>query len=78
MNTALLEKGIKKALILLGLLVVSPIISQLGFRALKRFTTAPEIYIAYGLLILGGILVLFTIYFAIKTIQTFLNALFNS
>jgi len=78
MNTTLLEKGIRKALILFGLLIITPIISQLGFRALKRFTEAPKIYIAYGLLTLGAVLVVFTIYFAMKTIQTFLNALFNS
>ena len=76
-NTHLVEKGIYRLMILLGLLISSPIVLNIGFKALKRYTESPEIYIGYGLLALGILMILFTVYFAFKTFKTFLDALFN-
>lgn len=72
------EKGLKQLLILLGLLIFSPIVLSLGFKAQRIFTESPKIYISYVLLALGGILILYTVYFGFKTIKTFLDTLFNT
>ncbi len=74
---ALLEKGIKRISILLGLLIISPITLNIGFKALNRFTESPKIYIGYGIVFIGISLLFFTVYFAFKTFKTFLDALFN-
>ncbi len=71
------EKPIKKALLLLGLLIVSPLTLHLGFRAQKVYTESPNNIISYILLGLGGLLIILTIYFGFKTIQSFLNVLFD-
>ncbi|MDC1162503.1 DUF6095 family protein [Tenacibaculum sp.] len=71
------EKGLKQLLILLGLLIFSPIVLSIAFKALKIFTSSPKIYLAYAILTLGVCLILFTIYFGFKTFKTFLDALFN-
>ncbi len=77
MSKPTFEKGINQLLILLGLLIFSPIILSLGFKAQRVFTESPKIYIGYALLILGICLLLFTVYFGFKTIKTILDALFN-
>ncbi|MBE7652887.1 DUF6095 family protein [Tenacibaculum finnmarkense] len=69
---------VKKFLILLGLLIVSPIVLSLAFKAQRIFTQSPKIYIAYALLVIGIFLLLFTVYYGFRTIKTFLDALFNS
>ncbi|MCH3883276.1 MULTISPECIES: DUF6095 family protein [Tenacibaculum] len=74
---ATFEKGIKQLLILLGLLVFSPIVLSLGFKSLRIYTESPQIYISYFLLAIGGLLILFTVYFGFKTIKTFLDTLFE-
>ncbi|CAM1333036.1 DUF6095 family protein [Tenacibaculum aestuariivivum] len=68
---------VKKFLILLGLLITSPIILNLAFKALRIFTETPKKYVAYFLLILGIFLILFTVFYAFKTIKYFLDALFK-
>ncbi|APG64889.1 hypothetical protein LPB136_05740 [Tenacibaculum todarodis] len=74
---ATFERGIKQLLILLGLLVFSPIVLSLGFKSLRIYTESPQIYISYLLLTIGGLLILFTVYFGFKTIKTFLDTLFE-
>ncbi|CAL2079227.1 hypothetical protein J2Q11_06520 [Tenacibaculum finnmarkense genomovar finnmarkense] len=69
---------VKKFLTLLGLLIVSPIMLSLAFKAQRIFTQTPKIYIAYILLLIGCFLILFTVYYGFKTIKTFLDVLFNS
>ncbi|WBX72830.1 DUF6095 family protein [Tenacibaculum pacificus] len=69
---------VKKFLILLGLLIVSPITLSLGFKAQKIFTESPKIYIAYISLALGVFLIFFTVYHGFKTIKSFLDTLFNT
>ncbi|WGH75851.1 DUF6095 family protein [Tenacibaculum tangerinum] len=72
------ETGVKKLVILLGLLIASPIILSLAFKAIRIFKEAPKIYIAYGLLVIGIILLLFTVYFGFKTFKTLLDFLFKN
>ena len=68
---------VKRFLILLGLLIFSPIVLSFGFKALRIFTESPKNSIAYILLIIGGFLILFTVYYGFKTIKAFLDNLFQ-
>ncbi len=76
-NYKTLEKGIKQLLITFSLLIFSPILLNISFKALKKYTESPEIFIAYGLLALSILSVLFTVFLLFKTFKTFLDALFN-
>ncbi|WP_442266860.1 DUF6095 family protein [Tenacibaculum sp. ZS6-P6] len=71
------EKPIKKFLILLSLLVISPVILSLAFRAQRAFKEMPKIIIAYVLLFLGILLILYTVYFGFKTFKSLLDTLFE-
>ncbi|CAM1346740.1 hypothetical protein BA195_09550 [Tenacibaculum soleae] len=71
------DKIVKKFLILLGLLITSPIIVSIGFKALKIYTENPKNYIAYAILGIGIFLLLYTVYFGFKTIKAFLDNLFQ-
>lgn len=71
------DRVVKRFVILLGLLILSPIVLSFGFKALRVFTESPKNFIAYFLLGLGIFLILFTVYFGFKTIKTFLDNLFQ-
>lgn len=71
------EKPVKKFLILLSLLVVSPVILSLAFRAQRAFKEMPKVIIGYVLLILGIFLILYTVYFGFKTFKSLLDTLFD-
>ncbi len=72
-----LEKGIKKLLLFLGLLIASPLVLSIAFKALRIFKEPPRIFFAYALLTLGVLLILFTVYFGFKTFKTLLDYLFS-
>ncbi|AZJ35342.1 DUF6095 family protein [Tenacibaculum singaporense] len=71
------ETGIKKLLVFLGLLIISPLILSIAFKALRAFKDAPKVFIAYGLLAVGILLILFTVYYGFKTFKTILDHLFS-
>lgn len=71
------DNVVKKFLILLGLLILSPIVLSFGIKALKIFTETNKNYIAYILLALGIFLILYTVYYGFKTIKAFLDNLFH-
>lgn len=71
------ETGIKKLLVFLGLLIISPLILSIAFKALRAFKDAPKVFIAYGLLAIGILLILFTVYYGFKTFKTILDHLFS-
>lgn len=71
----LLGKGVKKLLILILLLIVTPITLNIAFKALNKMED--NIYIAYAILGVAILLVIFTFVLAFKTFKTFLDALFN-
>ncbi|WP_425659163.1 DUF6095 family protein [Tenacibaculum ascidiaceicola] len=71
------ETGIKKLLVFLGLLIISPLILSIAFKALRAFKDAPKVFIAYGLLVVGVLLILFTVYYGFKTFKTILDHLFS-
>lgn len=73
----LYEKPIKKMLILLGLLILSPLVLSVGFKAQRIYTENSGVYIAWGLIAFGIFLTLFTVYFGFKTFQSLLTVLFR-
>jgi hypothetical protein len=75
-NIKILAKGLKQLGFLVFLFILSPITLTIGFKALKKFTETPKIYAAYGIVLVAGLLIIFTIIFAFKTFKTLLNALF--
>lgn len=77
-KTITIDVAIKKLLFLLGLLIISPITLNVAFKAIRVFKTAPKIYLAYGLLIVGATLIIFTVYFGFKTFKTILNLIFKN
>ena len=76
-DTNLLGKGLIKLGILVFLFILSPIVITMGFKAFDKYTEAPHIYIAYLILGLGLLLILFTIYFAFKAFGVIQKAIFN-
>ncbi|WP_440121202.1 DUF6095 family protein [Tenacibaculum sp. Ill] len=71
------ETGIKKLLVFLGLLIISPLVLSVAFKAMRAFKEAPKVFIAYGLLVIGILLILFTVYYGFKTFKTILDHLFS-
>ena len=76
-NTILLGKGLKRLLLLLLLMVVTPITLNIGYKALNKYPD-DSIWIAYVILVVAFLLILGTIAFGIKTFKILLDALFNS
>ena len=74
-NQELLGKGVKKLLLLILLLIVSPITLNIAFKALNKMEDS--MFMAYGILALAIVLIISTLILAFKTFKTFLDALFN-
>ena len=74
-NQELLGKGVKKLLLLILLLIVSPITLNIAFKALNKMEDS--VFMAYGILVFAIILIVLTLILAYKTFKTFLDALFN-
>jgi hypothetical protein len=74
-NQELLGKGVKKLLLLILLLIVSPITLNIAFKALNKMEDST--FIAYLILAFAIILIVLTLILAFKTFKTFLDALFN-
>ncbi len=73
----LLGKSLIRLAILILLFIISPISLTIAFKAIKRYPDG----LAHGLstlsLILAGILLVFTIYFTLKTFLKISEAIFN-
>jgi hypothetical protein len=76
-NKNLLSKGLKQATVLLALLIATPIIITIAFKALQKSSSEDQLS-AYLLLGLASLLTVTTMVLAFKTIRTLLDALFNS
>ena len=76
-NQDLAAKGFRKLLILVGLLIASPLLLTVSFKALKLFKEGSLFYISIAGVVLSSILIFFTLYFAFKTFKTLLDALFS-
>ncbi|MEE9408318.1 MAG: DUF6095 family protein [Polaribacter sp.] len=77
-NLNLLSKGLKYLGILVFLFIASPITLTMGYKALNKFKDTPKEYLSYLIIGAAAILIIFTIYFAFKTIQVLLQAIFNN
>ncbi|AUC86574.1 hypothetical protein CW731_15355 [Polaribacter sp. ALD11] len=77
-NVNLLGKGLKYLSLLIFLFIASPVSLTMGFKALKKFKDTPKEILSYVIIIAAGILIIFTIYFAFKTFQILLKAIFNN
>lgn len=71
------EKTLKSFLKLLSLFILAPTVLSFGYRGLKIYKTAPENLIAYTLIVMGSLLLIYTLYFGIKTIKLLLDTLFS-
>lgn len=71
------DSVIKRFVLLLGLLITSPIVLSIGFKALRVYTESPKNIIAYLILSIGVFLILFTVFYGFKTIKVFLDNLFQ-
>ena len=76
-NQDLAAKGFRKLLILVGLLIASPLLLTVSFKALKLYKEGSLFYISIAGVVLSSILIFFTLYFAFKTFKTLLDALFS-
>ncbi|TXD46521.1 DUF6095 family protein [Polaribacter sp. IC073] len=77
-NVNLLAKGLKYLGILVFLFIASPISLTMGFKALKKFENTPKEMLSYVIIAAAGILIIFTVFFAFKTFQILLKAIFNN
>lgn len=71
------ERPLKRFLILLALFIISPILLNMGFKALKVYQQQPQNLIAYTLVTLGIALILYTVYFGFKTFKILLDVIFR-
>lgn len=75
-NQDLAAKGFKRLLILLTLLIASPLLLTISFKAIKLYKEGISFYISIFGVIFSAALIFFTLYFGYKTFKTFLDALF--
>jgi len=77
-NYTTLQKGFKRLAILLFLLILSPILLTMSFKAIKVYSEGSTYILSIIFLIVSSLLILYTILYAFKTFKTFLKALFNN
>jgi len=76
-NKILLGKGIKQLGVLVLLCVLSPITLTITFKAFDKFAESSKMYIAYGLLVVSIVLLVFSLYYGFKTFNILLKSIFN-
>ena len=76
-NQDLAAKGFRKLLILLGLLIASPLLLTISFKAIKIYKEGYLFYVCILGIVLSAILTFFTLFFAFKTFKTLIDALFS-
>ena len=76
-NQDLAAKGFRKLLILLVLLIASPLLLTISFKAIKIYGDGYLYYVSITGIVLSSMLTFFTLFFAFKTFKTLLEALFS-
>lgn len=76
-NQDLAAKGFRKLLILLVLLIASPLLLTISFKAIKFYGEGYLYYVSIIGIVLSSMLTFFTLFFAFKTFKTLLEALFS-
>jgi hypothetical protein len=74
----LLGKALKRIAILLLLFIAAPVLLTMAFKAIKLYTEGYQYWLSIIFLIIAGALILFTIYFAIKTFSAISKAIFKN
>lgn len=73
----ILGKGLKQLGILVFLLIASPLLLSVAFKALALYKEGTERMLSWVLLVVAAILMLFTILYAFRTFRTILRSLFQ-
>ena len=76
-NQDLAAKGFRKLLILLVLLIATPLLLTISFKAIKVYGDGYLYYLSITGIVLSSMLTFFTLFFAFKTFKTLLEALFS-
>ncbi len=76
-NFNFLKKGLKQLLILLFLLIASPILLSMSFKALRIYKEGNQYGMSIAFLIISIAIMLFTIFYAFKTFKTILGSIFH-
>ena len=76
-NFNTLRKGLKQLGFLLLFLIASPLLLTISFKAISLYKEGTEYALSIVLLVVSGLLMLYTLYFAFKTFRTILNSLFE-
>lgn len=76
-NTKILQSGLKYLGILLFLLIASPLLLTLGFKALKLYNQTPQKWVSFLIIGFAAVMILFTILFAFKTFRILMDAFFK-
>ena len=76
-NFNILGKGLKQLGLLVFLLIASPILLSMAFKAIRIFKDGIQYAFSIPFLIVSGLLILFTIFYAFRTFRTILSSLFQ-
>lgn len=73
----LVKKGLRQLAILLILLITSPLLLTLSFKAIKRYSQGIPFLIGCVGIAISFTLLFFTLHYGLKTFKTLLDALFS-
>ena len=76
-NFNILGKGLKQLGLLVFLLIASPILLSMAFKAIRIFKDGIQYAFSIAFLVISGLLILFTIFYAFRTFRTILSSLFQ-
>lgn len=76
-NTDLLGIGLKRLMILILLFIASPILLSMSYKAIKIYDDGLPYFISLVSIIICSLLILYTVYFAIKTFRIIMDSLFS-
>ena len=76
-NFNILGKGLRQLGILVFLLIASPILLSMAFKAIRIFKEGIQYAFSIAFLVVSGLLILFTIFYAFRTFRTILSSLFQ-
>jgi len=76
-NFNILGKGLKQLGLLVFLLIASPILLSMAFKAIRIFKDGIQYAFSIAFLVVSGLLILFTIFYAFRTFRTILSSLFQ-
>ena len=73
----ILGRGLKQLAILLLLMIASPILLSLAFKALAVYKEGTGLIVSWIFLVISALLMLFTILYAFRTFRTILSSIFH-